>query len=65
MGRSSSSEPCLTSNEVLNSTSPVKMPLKLRPTGIGCGINKDCSDYTILRRRMGGRPHLPDARRSR
>ena len=47
MGRSSSSEPCLTSNEVLNSTSPVKMPLKLRPTGIGSGINKACSDYTI------------------
>jgi hypothetical protein len=23
------------------------MPLKLRPTGIGSGINKDCSDYTI------------------
>jgi len=23
------------------------MPLKLRPTGIGSGIDKDCSDYTI------------------
>ena len=37
----------MTSNEVLNSTSPAKMPLKLRQTGIGSGIDKDCSDYTI------------------
>ena len=39
-GRSSSSELCFTSNEVLNSTSPAKMPLKLRPTGIGSGIEQ-------------------------
>ena len=24
------------------------MPLKLRPTGLGAGIDKDCPDYTVF-----------------
>ena len=40
------------------------MPLKLRPTGLGSGIDKDRPDYTVYRR-VGGRPHLRDARRPR
>ena len=41
------------------------MPLKLRPTGLGSGIDKDRPDYTVYYRRVGGRPHLRDPRRSR
>ena len=40
------------------------MPLKLRPTGLGSGIDKDRPDYTVYYRRVGGRPHLRNARRS-
>jgi len=29
------------------------MPLKLRPTGLGSGIDKDRPDYTRLHRRVG------------
>ena len=41
------------------------MPLKLRPTGLGSGIDKDRPDYTVVYRRVGCRPHLRDTRRSR
>ena len=41
------------------------MALKLRPTGLGSGIDKDRPDYTVVTRRVGGRPHLRNARRSR
>ena len=41
------------------------MPLKLRPTGLGSGIDKDRPDYTVYTRRVGRRPHLPDPWRSR
>ena len=41
------------------------MALKLRPTGLGSGIDKDRPDYTVVYRRVGGRPHLRNARRSR
>jgi hypothetical protein len=40
------------------------MPLKLRPTDLGSGIDKDRLDYTILWR-IGCGPHLPDPRRPR
>ena len=29
------------------------MPLTMRPTGLGSGIDKDRPDYTRLRRRVG------------
>ena len=41
------------------------MALKLRPTGLGSGIDKDRPDYSVLHRRVGCRSHLSDARRSR
>ena len=41
------------------------MALKLRPTGLGSGIDKDRPDLHRLYRRVGGRPHLRNARRSR
>ncbi len=41
------------------------MPLKLRPTGLGSGIDKDRPDYTVLHRRVGDRAHLSNPRRSR
>ena len=34
------------------------MPLKLRPTGLGSGIDKDRPDYTVYCWRVGCRPHL-------
>jgi hypothetical protein len=34
------------------------MALKLRPTGLGSGIDKDRPDYTVFNRRVGSRPHL-------
>jgi hypothetical protein len=40
------------------------MALKLRPTGLGSGIDKDRPDYTVYTGEVGGRPHLPNARRS-
>ena len=41
------------------------MPLTMRPTGLGSGIDKDRPDYTVYCWRMGCRPHLPDPWRSR
>ena len=41
------------------------MPLKLRPTGLGSGIDKDRPDYTVFTGEWESRPHLPDPRRSR
>ena len=38
------------------------MPLKLRPTGLGSGIDKDRSDFTVV---TGEWEHLRNARRSR
>ena len=40
------------------------MPLTMRPTGLSSGIDKDRPDYTVYWR-VGCRPHLRDARRSR
>jgi hypothetical protein len=37
------------------------MSLKLRPTGLGSGIDKDRPDYTVYT----GEPHLPKSWRSR
>ena len=34
------------------------MPLKLRPTGLGSGIDKDRPDYTAFYRRAGDRALL-------
>ena len=41
------------------------MPLKLRPTGLGSGIDKDRPDLHGLHWRVGDRPHLRDPWRSR
>ena len=41
------------------------MPLKLRPTGLGSGIDKDRPDYAVYCGEWECRPHLPNARRSR
>ena len=41
------------------------MPLTMRPTGLGSGIDKDRPDYAVFSGKWAGRPHLPDARRSR
>jgi hypothetical protein len=38
------------------------MPLKLRPTGLGSGIDKDRPDYTVYCGGWDCRPHLSDAR---
>ena len=34
------------------------MPLKLRPTGLGSGIDKDRPDYTVYSGEWEHRPHL-------
>ena len=34
------------------------MPLTMRPTGLGAGIDKNRQDFTILQRRMGCWPDL-------
>jgi len=41
------------------------MPLKLRPTGLGSGIDKDRADYTVLTGEWEIGAHLSNSRRSR
>jgi hypothetical protein len=41
------------------------MALKLRPTGLGAGIDKDRADYTVYCGGWANRPHLRDPWRSR
>ena len=41
------------------------MPLKLRPTGLGSGIDKDRPDYVICTGEWEIQPHLSDPRRPR
>ena len=50
---------------VRRQTAVTAMPLKMRPTGLGSGIDKDRAGLHRLYRRVGGRPHLRNARRSR
>ena len=34
------------------------MASTMRRAGLSFGIDQDRADYTVLQRRMGGRPHL-------